>query len=64
MKIEVLEVKEKEDGTSEVIFDYDDEYYEFMKSQIGKEEPSEEEITEFLSNMLQKAILESQEESE
>lgn len=56
MKLEVLEVKENQDGTCEVVFDYDDEYFEFMKKELGDESPSDEKINSFLSETLQRAV--------
>lgn len=66
MKVDVVEVIENEDGTSEVVFDYDDEYLEFMKKELGKEELSDEEINQFLANALMQgiALMQEQEETE
>lgn len=56
MKLEVLEINENENGTCDVVFDYDDEYYEFMKKEMGDENPSDEKISSFLSETLEKAV--------
>jgi hypothetical protein len=66
MKVDVVEVIENEDGTSEVVFDYDDEYLEFMKKELGKDELSDEEINQFLANALMQgiALMQEQEETE
>lgn len=66
MKVDVVEVIENEDGTSEVVFDYDDEYLEFMKKELDKEELSDEEINQFLANALMQgiALMQEQEETE
>ena len=48
MKLEVLEINENENGTCDVVFDYDDEYYEFMKKEMGDDNPSDEKISSFL----------------
>ena len=64
MKVDVLEVIENEDGTSEVVFDYDDEYLEFMKKEIGKEDLSDEEISQFLAEALMRGIVALQEQEE
>lgn len=62
MKVEVLEINENEDGTHEIVFDYDEEYLEFMKQQLGKEELTDEEISQFLAAALSEGMRMMQEE--
>lgn len=57
MKLEVKEVIENEDGTSSVVFDYDDEFFEVIKKELKSDSPSEEEISEFLLKVLQSQII-------
>lgn len=57
MKLEVKEVIENEDGTSSVVFDYDDDFFEVIKKELKSDSPSEEEISEFLLKVLQSQII-------
>ena len=56
MKIEVLEIKKNEDGTSQIIFDYDDEFLTYVKLMTGKEDPSEEELSKFFLDVLEEQL--------
>lgn len=62
MKIEVLEVIENEDGTCNVIFDYDDEFVDLVKKELNQEEVSEEEISLFIADAIEKGIVSFKEE--
>lgn len=56
MKIDVLEVIEKEDGTKEVIFDYDDEFLEYVKKKTGKKIPSKKDINKVFLETLEHGL--------
>lgn len=56
MKIDILEIKQNENGTCDIVFDYDDEYLQFVKESLKKEDPTEEEIAEFLSEAIQREV--------
>ena len=56
MKLEVLQIKENEDGTCEVIFDYDDEFVELVKEQTKLEAPTEEDISAFVVEALERGM--------
>ena len=56
MKLEVLEIKENEDGTCEVVFDYDDEFVELVKGETKLEAPTEEDISAFVVEALEKGM--------
>jgi 6-pyruvoyl-tetrahydropterin synthase len=60
MKIEVLEVIENEDGTCSVVFDYDDKFVDLVKETLQKEEVTEEEISQYVVDCIDKGILELQ----
>lgn len=57
MKLEVKEIVQNGDGTSNVVFDYDEEFFEVIKRELNSESPSEEEISEFLLKVLQSQII-------
>lgn len=57
MKLEVKEVIENEDGTSSVVFDYDEEFFQVIKKELNNDSPTEEEISEFLLKVLQSQII-------
>lgn len=63
MKIEVLEVIENEDGTCNVVFDYDEEFVEVVKKELDKEHLTEEDISQYVIESLEKGmkLLEEQE---
>ena len=63
MKIDVLEVIEKEDGIKEVIFDYDDEFLEFVKMKTGKKIPSKKDINNIFLQCLEDGLTLLKEES-
>lgn len=56
MKIDVLEVIEKEDGTKEVIFDYDEEFLNYVKLKTGKKIPSKKDINDIFLKTLEEGL--------
>lgn len=56
MKIDILEIIEKEDGTSEVIFDYDKEFLDYVKLKTNKKKPSKKDISEIFIQCLNNGI--------
>ena len=56
MKIEIVEVTKNEDGTYNIQFDYDDEYTDFLKQEIGVENPTEEQIQNYILSVIQKVV--------
>lgn len=64
MKLSIVEIKENEDGTKSLVLDYDDEMLEIVKKEIGKDDPSEEEINDFLVQIIAAQILSKQEKDE
>lgn len=52
MKLVVEEVTENEDGTSNIKFDYDDEFLEVVKKELDSESPTEEQINEFIMKVI------------
>jgi len=56
MKIDVIDIKENNDGTCKVVFDYDDEFVELVKEELDRKEVSEEEISEYVVRCLEKGI--------
>ena len=56
MKIDIIEVIKKEDGTSEVIFDYDDEFLKYVKLKTGKKRPSKKDISEIFLETLNEGL--------
>lgn len=61
MKLSVLEIKENEDGTKSVVLDYDDEMLEIVKKELGNENPSNEEVNDFLLKVLAAEVSRRQE---
>lgn len=61
MKLSVLEVRENEDGTKSVVLDYDDEMLEVVKKELGNENPSNEEVNDFLLKVLAAEVSRRQE---
>lgn len=47
MKLEIEKIIDNEDGTKSIVFDYDDEMLQMVKLRLGKEDLTEEEITNF-----------------
>lgn len=56
MEIKLLEVKDNGDGTQTVVFDYDDEFLEYVKEKLNNDSPSEEEISNFISSTIQESV--------
>jgi len=52
MKLAIAEVRENEDGTKTVVFDYDDEMLEVAKKEIGNDSPTEEEVSAFFVKII------------
>lgn len=55
MNIKILEIKENEDGTATLLFDYDEEFRDLVEEKIGKE-PTEQDISDFVVESIQKGI--------
>lgn len=64
MKFSIEKIVDNEDGTKSLVFDYDDEMLAAIKSTLGKDEPTEEEITKFLISILELQVLEEQKQKE
>jgi hypothetical protein len=56
MKLEVLKIKENEDGTCEVIFDYDEEFVELVKEEKNLESPTEADISAYVVEALERGM--------
>lgn len=56
MKIDILKTIQNEDGSWSLEFDYDDEYLQIMKQRLGKDDLTEEEISQFIVGEIEKAI--------
>lgn len=56
MKLTVEEVRQNEDGTTTVEFDYDEEFLELAKKEMANDNPSEEEMNRFIMNLFQAYI--------
>jgi hypothetical protein len=56
MKIDILTVKEREDGTKEIIFDYDDEFLKYVKLKTGKKIPSKKDINNVFLECLEDGL--------
>lgn len=56
MKIDILEIIKKEDGTSEVVFDYDKEFLDYVKLKTKKKKPSKKDISEFFIQCLSNGL--------
>jgi hypothetical protein len=52
MKLVIEEVVENEDGTSNIKFDYDEEFLEVVKKELDTETPTEEQINEFIMKVI------------
>lgn len=57
MRIDIIKSEKNEDGTYNLEFDYDDEYLEAMKRKLGKQELTEEEISKFVLEEIEKAVI-------
>ena len=64
MKITVEKIVQNDDGTCNIEFDYDEEYLEFMKKEMGKEELTEQDISQYVSLAIQTLIKSQTEEQE
>ena len=64
MKITVEKLIQNDDGTCNIEFDYDEEYLDFMKKEMGKEELTEEDISHYVSLAIQTLIKSQTEEQE
>jgi hypothetical protein len=56
MKIKVKEVIENPDGSARITVDYDEEFLEHVKVQIGKEEPDEGDIQEYILHAIDSGL--------
>lgn len=56
MKIDVVQILEKEDGTKEIIFDYDKEFLEYVKKKTGKKIPSKKDISDAFLETLENSL--------
>jgi len=52
MKLSVDEIKENEDGTTSIVFDYDEEFLEAVKKQLKNDSPTEEQINMYIMEIL------------
>ena len=52
MKLSVDEIKENEDGTTSIVFDYDEEFLEAVKQQLKNDSPTEDEINMYIMEIL------------
>lgn len=52
MKLVVEEIIKNEDGTSSIKFDYDDEFLEVVKKELQNDSPSEQEINQFIMQII------------
>lgn len=52
MKLSVEEIKENEDGTTNIVFDYDDEFLEAVKKQLKNDSPTDDEINMYIMQIL------------
>ena len=59
MKIEIVNTIQNPDGTWSIEFDYDEEYLDAMKIELGKEELTEEEISSFILSRIEAAVEEN-----
>ena len=64
MKITIDKLIQNDDGTCNIEFDYDEEYLDFMKKEMGKEELTEEDISRYVSLAIQTLIKSQTEEQE
>ena len=64
MKIEVLEVIENDDGSCNVVFDYDDEFVDVVKKDLGKDEVTEDDIAQYVVEAIDRGIIEMQQEEQ
>ena len=56
MKIEIINTIQNPDGTWSIEFDYDEEYLDAMKIELGKEQLTEEEISSFILSKIEAAL--------
>lgn len=56
MKIEVIEIKEKADGGSEIIFDIDEEYKDMVKKSTGMKRWNQKKFEKFVIQALQEKL--------
>lgn len=56
MKLKVLEITPNDDGTSNIVFDCDEEFIEYVKERMNNDSPSEEELSAFVSSLIQRNI--------
>ena len=56
MKIEILEVIKNENGTFSINFEYDDEYEEFLKKELNCDNPSEEQIQNYILSVIHQVV--------
>jgi len=49
----IAEAKENEDGSINFKFDYDDDFLQYCKIVTGKENPTEEDVSEFILSILE-----------
>lgn len=56
MKIDVLEVIKKPDGTSEIIFDYDEEFLTYVKLKTGKKRATKKDISAIFLSILEQGL--------
>jgi hypothetical protein len=56
MKIDIIQIIEKKDGTSEVIFDYDEEFLKYVKLKTGKKRPTKKQISEVFLTILDQGL--------
>ena len=52
MKLSIDEIKENEDGTTNIVFDYDDEFLEAVKKQLKNDSPTQDEINMYIMEIL------------
>lgn len=56
MKLKVIEITPNDDGTSNIVFDCDEEFIEYVKERMNNDSPSEEELSAFVSSLIQRNI--------
>lgn len=54
MLIEIKEVIDNGDGTTTLVFEYDDEFVEFTKKQLNLESPTEEQISDYILQAIER----------
>lgn len=61
MKLEVVEIKDNEDGSAILVVDYDKRFLDLVKEKLQNNSPSEQDISDYIIKLIEDGIKEAKE---